>query len=174
MNVISNDFSLGNYFIDDKKFRELKSFEVHPGDILITCSGTIGKIAEVPKGSLPGIINQALLRIRLNKEIVDTKYFIYLFESRINEILLHGTRGSAMKNLTSVRKLKELLWPIAPVKKQREVVINLDKMLEKLILINQNTINTSGHADTLEQSILAKAYRRELIHPFNEVNQEDN
>ena len=50
-NVIYNDFEYGHYFIDDIKFEELKEFEVRPGDFLISCSGTIGKVARMPNNA---------------------------------------------------------------------------------------------------------------------------
>ena len=45
-------------------------FAVQPDDLIISCSGTIGKIAIVPKTYEKGIINQALLKITPNKEII--------------------------------------------------------------------------------------------------------
>jgi hypothetical protein len=32
-NVIHENFNLGNYYVDDRKFAELKDFEIFPGDI---------------------------------------------------------------------------------------------------------------------------------------------
>ena len=62
-------FNKGNYYIDDKKFEELKDFEIQPFDILITAAGTIGRIAIVPENIKRGIINQALIRLRLNNKV---------------------------------------------------------------------------------------------------------
>jgi type I restriction enzyme M protein len=61
--AINNDFTFGRYYIDEAKFNEMKRFEVFPNDILISCSGTMGKIAIVPDGNIKGIINQALLKL---------------------------------------------------------------------------------------------------------------
>ena len=33
------------YFIDESKYKELVAFKVEEGDLIISCSGTIGKIA---------------------------------------------------------------------------------------------------------------------------------
>lgn len=41
----------------------MKRFELNEGDIIMSCSGTMGKIALVPKGIKAGIINQALLKL---------------------------------------------------------------------------------------------------------------
>ena len=51
------------YFIDEKKFNDMSRFSVSPGDILMSCSGTIGRTTIVPLNAPKGIINQALLKI---------------------------------------------------------------------------------------------------------------
>ena len=45
--AINNDFTLGQYYVDEAKYQELKVFRVSPGDLIISCSGTIGKIIEI-------------------------------------------------------------------------------------------------------------------------------
>lgn len=69
-NAIYNDFELGTYFINEEKFNELKDFEIKPNDIIISCSGTIGRIAIAPQNISQGIINQALLKITLNEKVL--------------------------------------------------------------------------------------------------------
>ena len=36
----------GKYFIDEKKYMELINFNVQPGDLIVSCSGTLGRIAQ--------------------------------------------------------------------------------------------------------------------------------
>ena len=38
-------------------------FSIKPNDLIISCSGTMGKVAIVPDDVKPGIINQALLKL---------------------------------------------------------------------------------------------------------------
>ena len=59
----------------------LIKFKVIPGDLIVSCSGSLGRITEIPKDAKAGIINQALLRIRLKKDIVSNKLFIQQFRS---------------------------------------------------------------------------------------------
>lgn len=66
---INDDCSFSRYYITEEKFNEMKKFEVHAGDFLISGAGSIGRITLVPEGCEKGIINQALLRVRINDEI---------------------------------------------------------------------------------------------------------
>ena len=40
----------------------MKRFELKPGDLIMSCSGTMGKIAIVPLNIEKGIINQAFIK----------------------------------------------------------------------------------------------------------------
>ena len=131
-NAISNDFALGNYYIDEERFEELRSFEVHSGDIIMSCSGTVGKLAVVPPTAEPGIINQALLKITLNEKVVSVKYFLLLLGFRVQEIILHNTRGSAMVNIASVKTLKALRFPIPPLLEQHRIVAEIETQFTRL------------------------------------------
>src|SRR5690554_2912168 len=62
-NAIYATLSLGEYYIDKKKFLELKRFSVQKNDFIVSCSGTIGKIFQIPGHAPEGVINQALLKI---------------------------------------------------------------------------------------------------------------
>ena len=66
-NAIYNDFIAGSYFVKKSDHERLIAFKVLPNDLLISCSGTIGRIAAVSVDAAPGIMNQALLKIRSSR-----------------------------------------------------------------------------------------------------------
>ncbi len=70
------------YHIDKNKFSELKRFAVNPGDMIVSCSGTIGKTFVIPKNAPEGVINQALLKLTPN-EVLNVFYLQYFFENTI-------------------------------------------------------------------------------------------
>ena len=67
-NAIYNRFTF-RYFIDEKKYREMERFSIQSGDLIMSCSGTIGKVAIIPDEAAKGIINQALLKLSPKKNI---------------------------------------------------------------------------------------------------------
>ena len=75
--AIHEDFEYAKYYVSPEKYESMIGFKVVPGDLIISCSGTLGRIAEVPMGAKEGIINQALLKISLNKDIMNNQFFIY-------------------------------------------------------------------------------------------------
>lgn len=135
--AIYNQFDSIRYFIDEKKFEELKRFELTEGDLIMSCSGTMGKVAIVPKNVKRGIINQALLKLtpcnRLNVEYLKACMESELFQTNLS----NETHGAAIKNVASVAVLKELQIPLPPIQEQLRISTQLEKtrMLEKLHLM---------------------------------------
>jgi type I restriction enzyme S subunit len=77
--VIRGDYLYGDYFITLKKYRELESCSVRPGDVLLSLVGTVGKLLAVPDDAPPGIINPRLIRFSFDKVRVCPRFFTFLF-----------------------------------------------------------------------------------------------
>ena len=126
------------YYIDDEKFKELKKFEVKPDDLIISCSGTIGKVMIIPENAPQGIINQALLKLTPHKNII-SKFLKYCFENTISKIFNDKAHGGAIKNVPSVSELKQIKIPVPPLEVQNEIVRILDKFTEMIELLKRET-----------------------------------
>ncbi|MBK9162310.1 MAG: restriction endonuclease subunit S [Nitrosomonadales bacterium] len=128
--AIKDDFSLGEYYIDEDKFNELKAFEVKPNDIIISCSGTVGKVAVAPAWMEPGIINQALLKLSLNEGALTNDYFKILFPAfYMRTETLSELQGTAQKNMVSVETLKHEPFPLPPLAEQHRIVAKVDELM---------------------------------------------
>jgi type I restriction enzyme M protein len=122
-NVINNDFMRGEYYLTKNKFDKLKRFEINSGDLLLTCAGTLGRIAIVPKTFEKGIINSVLMRIRINEKRISHKYLIYLLQSdKIQNNISERSTGVALNNLFSTKELKALKIPLPPLEVQEKIV----------------------------------------------------
>ena len=117
------------YFIDENKFNELKRFEVKVGDMIVSCSGTIGKVFIIPNEAPKGIINQALLKLT-PLENLDIRYLKYLFEGGITKEFNDSKRGGAIENVPSVQELKKIKILLPNIKEQKRIVSILDKFSE--------------------------------------------
>ena len=134
-NAIYKDSQLGYYYIPEEKYRELIGFAVEAGDIIVSCAGTIGECYIMPDGCDAGVINQALMRIRVNSN-TEARYFVYLFSSVLKYIADKYSNGSAMKNIPPFSILKKIKVPAFSLIEQREIADWLDKKtnaIDKLI-----------------------------------------
>jgi len=170
--AINDDFSMARYFIDEKKFNEMKHFKVTSGDMIISCSGvTLGRIAEIPENALEGIINQALLKISLDTQIINPTYFKFLFRSdMIQKTLFKISRGTGMPNFPSMKEIKSILFPIPPMETQKKIVQILEKKFAKwenhkqeIENIEKRHIAIKKHCSDLLSSILTDAFSGKLV-----------
>lgn len=107
-NAIYKNIEIGSYFIDPKKYQDLKRFSVKPKDFIISCSGTIGRIYQLPSDIPFGVINQALLKLTIDNKQFSEEYFYHYFRwERFQEKIIDSTQGGAMKNLVGMPIFKK-------------------------------------------------------------------
>jgi restriction endonuclease S subunit len=128
--AISGDFTRGRYYINEAKFKELSAFELHPNEILVSCSGTVGKVAIVPANIERGIINQALLKLSIHQSAMLNEYFLILFPAFFMETdTLTNLSGTAQKNIPGMDVLKAMPFPLPPLAEQRRIVAKVDQLM---------------------------------------------
>ena len=131
--VIANNFSIGNYYIDSNRFETLKTCIVKPGDILVSLVGTFGKAIVVPDNIEPGIINPRLIRLSLAPDKVEPNFIKYWLESSIVQNLLSGiAHGGTMGvlNAKALKSLNILLPPLPEQKKIAAILSSVDRVIE--------------------------------------------
>ncbi|ELW3222334.1 restriction endonuclease subunit S [Campylobacter upsaliensis] len=126
-NAIQKSETLGEYYISLEHFEKLKQFEVFENDIIVSCAGTIGEIFRIPKNAPKGIINQALMKIKLvNEEWIP--YFMIFFDFLIKQKSQENSKGSAIKNIPPLDILKNFSIPLPPLCEQEYIVQTLNTL----------------------------------------------
>ncbi|EDP6857511.1 hypothetical protein GWF38_02895 [Campylobacter upsaliensis] len=126
-NAIQKSETLGEYYISLEHFEKLKQFEVFENDIIVSCAGTIGEIFRIPKNAPKGIINQALMKIKLvNEEWIP--YFMIFFDFLIKQKSQENSKGSAIKNIPPLDILKNFSIPLPPLREQEYITQTLDTL----------------------------------------------
>ena len=143
-NAINQSADLGEYYINEEKFKELKRFECKTKDIIMSCSGTVGKLFQLPEGSKKGVINQALCKFSLNNKTVSI-YFLKCLEKIMENLKLNG---SGIKNISSVSYLRKIDISLPPIELQNKFAERIEKIeklkfeIEKSIEMAQNLYNS--------------------------------
>ena len=135
-NAINKNWKLERYFITKEYATELKAFETHSGDILVSCAGTIGEMYELPSESENGVINQALMRVRVNDKVVSKKIYQLLFSNMINDFSREHSNGSAMKNIPPFADLKSMNVVI-PSLEEQVLIEECFQRFDNLITLHQ-------------------------------------
>lgn len=155
-NAINEDSSLGTYYIDENKFNELKRFECKPGDIIMSCSGTIGKIYQLPNDIEKGVINQALLKFTLDYSKVLPIYFLEFIKSNIQNL---ETKGTGLQNLGSVSYIKEMGIPVPTMEQQKQFVELVEQIDKQKFLLEKQKQNYENLKKGLMQKLLTGQVR---------------
>ena len=165
-NAIQKDYRLGHYYISDTKFNQMQSFVTNPGDIIVSCAGTIGETYQLPDDAPIGIINQALMRVCLYDKSI-SEYWQMSFDY----ILLVNSEmkgaGSAIKNIPPFDVLKSLLVPIPPIAEQNRILSQYRILQSKIRAFE--TLNSdlerlnSTIFEKLKKSILQEAIQGKLV-----------
>ena len=161
--AIYNQFENIRYFIDDAKFQEMQRFELRPNDLIMSCSGTMGRVAIVPGNIRQGIINQALLKLTPSEAVSPAFLKYWMDSSDFQESLKEQSGGAAIQNVASVCILKEIKISLPPLPEQQRIVGILDEAFEGLATAKANAEKNLQNARALFeshlQSVFAEAWR---------------
>ena len=127
-----------NRFVDRNKYQELKRFTVKPGDIIVSCRGTIGETFIIPENAPLGIMHPSIMKIRLKPNVYNIEYFNLLLKSRL-EAYNKSANGSGVKMAISATELGKDLFPIPPMDEQQKIS-RIFFMVEHLILLRKQQL----------------------------------
>ncbi len=155
--VIADDLTIGNYYINKDRYNLLKSCAVDEGDVLISLVGTYGKISVVPKGFEKGIINPRLMKISVDKNTYNPYFLKYLLQTnQMYDRISRFSRGGTM-DIVNVGIVSEVLVIVPPLTKQENFVdVFNDLQMAKGKIKSDN-------ANVLFASLLQKAFKGELV-----------
>ena len=161
-NVINNDFKRGKYYLTKEKFESLSQFQIRTGDLLLTCAGTLGKIAIVPEKIEPGVFNSVLMRIRPDYNKITRKYIYYYFKSaKIQNDINRQSAGVAIKNLFATKELKEYTIYYPDKHEQGQIVDEIEKQFTRLDKLEETVESSLQKTEKLRKSILKSAFEGE-------------
>ena len=128
-NAIQKDATLGEYYITKEYYeKSMTGFEVHSGDVIVSCAGTIGETFIMPDNIEKGIINQALMRMQLMPSVYKP-YFLLFFDVVLKKNAIKSSKGSAIKNIPPFDELKAYLVPLPPLAEQHRIVAKIEELL---------------------------------------------
>ncbi|AZT09335.1 restriction endonuclease subunit S [Salmonella enterica] len=156
--VTSNGFNdKGMSFISLEAHNAMERSKIVPGDILMTITGNIGRIAVLPDRISEANINQHIACISIRDEYCSEYVFQSLhleYYSRYYERILTGQAYPQI----SLKQVRETPILMPPHEEQKEISKILSCMDEKIKLIEQKIIETEKLKNGMMQKLFSEGY----------------
>jgi len=163
-NFLSNKLNLSEvrYVSKDTYKKRIERLKPEKGDVLYSREGGILGIACILDSDEDVCLGQRMMMFRTSKNII-TEYFSFYLNSPI--ILQHVKNligGSAAPHI-NIRDIKKYPFPLPPLEEQKEIVRQVDNLFALSDKLEFHYQNAKARIDKLSQSVLAKAFRGELV-----------
>ena len=115
--------------------REAKKYSLEEGDMLMSLTGNVGRVAKLSKEFLPAALNQRVACLRIKDGVILDKAFLFnlLNSDYFEQQCIAASKGVAQKNM-STEWLKEYEIPMFPMEQQKVIASVLDKVTELISL----------------------------------------
>ena len=151
------DFENVDYISTAEHERIRKRCDPSPGDILISCSGTIGRVASVDTAEPFSLVRSAAM-VRPKRSHVRTKFLAhYLRTPALKAQMLRRANASSQANLFQ-GQIRELPVLLPPLSQQDSFVVRV-ACLEKLKAAHSASLKTE---EALFATLQQRAFRGEL------------
>jgi len=138
------------FFITDEKFEEMKRFQVETNDLIISCSGTVGKISIIQEEDPKGIISQALLILRPNIDKILLNFlFYFLISKKGYNLITQVSHGSVQINIAARKIVETIPVPLPPLPEQKSIAEALSSLDDKIDLLHRQNKTLEQMAETL-------------------------
>ncbi|EAY7117857.1 restriction endonuclease subunit S [Salmonella enterica] len=157
-------------YVGDAEFQKLRNrCDPDSGDVLISCSGSIGRVCLVDENSKYVMVRSVAL-IKLMQDFVINKYMMYILQSPLlQKEIEENSKSTAQANLF-LGPIKNLGIPLPPVPEQAEIVRRVEQLFAYADTIEKQVNSALTRVNSLTQSILAKAFRGELTAQWRTEN----
>lgn len=159
------DFSVKPTFVSEGFHRrELARSRVLPGDVLMNLVGPpLGKVSIVPYDYAEWNTNQAVAIFRTMPSC-DRQFFCYsLLTDDILTRGIHRAKATVGQVNLTLEIARDLPIPLPPLTEQHEIVRRVEALFALADAIEKRVATATARAEKITQSILAKAFRGELV-----------
>lgn len=153
------------YFVNGIKAEQLSRYDVQARDVLFARSGaTLGKVCVAPEFVRDWRMTGHILRARLNAEFVFPEFAVYALwgDPAVKTLVTKGIRGMTRPGYNTTL-LNAIPLPLPPISEQQQILHVIENAFARI----DNVVSVQAEADSnftqLDQSILAKAFRGEMV-----------
>jgi type I restriction enzyme, S subunit len=149
-------------YVDDLEFKRIrKRCDPSIGDVLLSCSGSVGRVAIVDQDNCYVMVRSVAM-IRPRKELLST-YLMYGLQSpNLQSQIAEKSRATAQANIF-LGAIKSLVLPLPTLTEQQEIISRVDKLFTFADRLETRYQKARKKCDQLTPALLEKAFQGELV-----------
>lgn len=156
------DFVKGKKIQEEELVKQKTRYEVRDGTFAFTRIGTIGKSVLLPLPHSYGI-SHAMAVVNPFQSLMDSRFLILAMNCKSILSQAHeGVQSVGVPDL-GIGKMKSFIIPLPSIEEQKEIVRLVDQYFAFADTIEAQVKKAQARVDNLTQSILATAFRGELV-----------
>jgi type I restriction enzyme S subunit len=143
-NTISGDFEKGSRWVVQQQYRDLSEYRLREGDIVVTRKGSIGNARIVPSDCEPGVIDSDTIRIRVDRDVIDSLFLTLLLHEAgdVHHQIGAVRRGAVLGGLNTTT-IADLIVLVPPREEQGRL----------MSLIRSDQARVDGLIETIRSAI---------------------
>ncbi len=167
--VYGVDIDIAPSFIDDEYAKETERFMLKENDVIISMTGTRNKRDYGFNGIIRQttrklFLNQRVARLRCHeKQILPEILSLILKTPEFRDFFFKDETGNVNQGNVGADTLKLAPLLLPPLEEQKEIVRQVDKLFALADKVEAHYQKAKARVDKLSQSVLAKAFRGELV-----------
>ena len=113
------------YYSENQEL-EYRRYSLHEGDLVLSLSGSVGRVAMLSESDLPAALNQRVACVRPDPSVLTRRFlFHFLNRDQFEDAAILSAGSGTVKNVSS-RWLREYQVPLVPLHEQAQIVALLD------------------------------------------------
>jgi type I restriction enzyme S subunit len=126
-------------FVDIPSDTKFEKFKLKNGDIVVSLTGNVGRIARIKDVHLPAVLNQRVASVAPKSEkVISPEYLYYLLRTpEFLEFAVGSGKGAAQQNI-STSDMEKYQVSIPSLEKQGEIVEKLDSAFTEIDSLEKN------------------------------------
>jgi len=141
-------------FVPKEEFLRIrKRCDPNKGDILISCSGSVGRVAIVDQDNTYVMVRSAAM-VRPSKSNLLSDYLALTLKSPlVQSQIIQKSKASAQANLF-LGRIKELEFPLPPLAEQKRIVAKVDELMKLCDHLEASLRQQHQRAEALVASVV--------------------
>jgi len=156
----------GAYKVSGKPLKKLRVGFAKPGDAVLTHKGSVGRSA---LNNRECVLTPQTTYYRPNVEVFNPGYLVFLFAAPQFYSQLAQVMSQTTRDFVPISEQYRLFLILPPKEEQDEIVRRVEGFFKVADAIEKGVTTAADRADNLLQSIVARAFRGELVPTEAEV-----